>query len=184
MFTNLSCRSVFQASRLGAVLGFAGALAYGMVFVLYGILHTSLWIIARPANGLLPTLLANAVSVVIGAMFFAVWFGLFAALIQAGTLALVYALAGRLNPEGSPRAGAWIGLLAAAGVYLALLMLLRGGPQIVLQVFWRQSFLFWFGLPGALYLALNAWLGSRLRMGAAPQPEAAGRKAPVAALNR
>jgi hypothetical protein len=80
MLTNPSFKSYFQAAKLGAALGFTLALIYGMGFVIYGILCTSAWIIAYPANGLLPTLLANMVRVVIGSMFFAVLFGLFAAL--------------------------------------------------------------------------------------------------------
>ena len=184
MTTNLSCKSVFQAVKLGAVLGFTGALMYGMIFTIYGIVHTSLWILEKPANGTLATLLANAISVVIGAMFFAVLFGLVAAIIQAGTLALVYALGRRLNPQGNPRSGAWIGALAAAGVFLALVLLFLSGPQIMIQVFWQQSFLFWIGMPGALFIALNAWLGGRLQFGAANNAQSARRKDAVIAVTR
>lgn len=180
MRTNLACKSVFEAGTLGAVLGFTMALVYGFLFVIYGILRTSAWVIAAPANGLLPTLLANAVSVLIGAIFIAILFGLVAALVQALTLMILYGIARRWNANNSARTGMWIGLLSAGGLFLALVLLFRTGPPFLMQVFWRQSFLFWVGMPGALYIALNGWLGSRLHFGAAPQPEASSQQPALA----
>jgi hypothetical protein len=162
MRPNFSCKTYFQAIQSGAALGLAAALVYGMGFVIYGILRTSTWIIAHPANELFPTLLANAVSVVIGAMFFAVLFGLFAAVFQAVTLALVFGLTRRIPPASNSPMRAMIGLVVSGGLFLTLLILFHGGPQIMTQVFWNQSFIFWFGMPGAVYVLMNTLLGNRL----------------------
>jgi len=166
MSGKISYSSVLQAVKLGALLGFCAALVYGILFVVYGIARTSLVILSSPANELLPTLLANSLSVLIGAMFFAVVFGLFAALFQALTLTLIFFVHKAVAAYNLPRKGELVGLVVAVILFAGLLLLFQGSPRILFQVFWNQSFVFWFGLPGMIYLLMNVWLGRRLSAGA------------------
>ncbi|MCE1254770.1 MAG: hypothetical protein LWX83_14635, partial [Anaerolineae bacterium] len=148
MSNNFSVKSGLSAARLGAALGFCAALLYGLAFVIYGIIRTSIWILRAPANDLPGTLLANALCVLIGSMFFAVFFGLFAALFQGLTLSLLYTLQKRLPSIN----GRWLGLGLALLLFIVLLLVFQSLPVIAKQVFWDQSFFFWFGLPGLIYL--------------------------------
>jgi len=165
MSGKISRSSILQAVKLGALLGLCTALMYGALFTVYGIVRTSLVILNSPANETLPTLLANGLSVLIGAMFFAVVFGLFAALFQALTLTLVFSLQKVVAAYNLPRKGELVGLAVPAILFAGLLLLFQGSPRILFQVFWNQSFVFWFGLPGMIYVLMNVWLGRRLARG-------------------
>lgn len=50
MKSDLSCHSLFQSALLGAALGFAAALTYGYIFVLYGMLRVLSRILQTPVN--------------------------------------------------------------------------------------------------------------------------------------
>ena len=159
MKSDLSCHSLFQSALLGAALGFAAALTYGYIFVLYGMLRVLSRILQTPVNDLYFTLAANAVAILIGSIFFAIGAGLFAALLQAVTLALLYMLSRRLNLNHSALRGAWIGLVVSLILILTVQVLFYSAGGLLVQVLWRQSYLFWWGLPGLVYIAMTTWIG-------------------------
>ncbi|HEX7557367.1 MAG TPA: hypothetical protein VF338_12130, partial [Leptolinea sp.] len=100
-----SLQNILKSFGFGAVLGFTIALVYGFLYALIGITYTSRTIIASLQTDLLATLFANAISVIIGAMFFAFVFGLIAALIQGVTFGITSILLWKFNSENSASRG-------------------------------------------------------------------------------
>lgn len=141
------------------------ALAYGYLFAIYGIIYSSLPILRMPVNGLIGTLLTNADSVLIGSAFFAILFGIVAALVQSVALGLVYAFSRFVNRANSPNRGAWIGLCVSLGLIVVIQLLFHAGSELLLRLFWQSSYLFWWGLPSLIFVALTTWIGWKVRFG-------------------
>jgi hypothetical protein len=173
MKTHMTCRSILQATILGAVLGFAASLTYGYLFAVYAILRSSLPILRTPVNGLIPMLLANAAAVFISSAFLAIVCGLIAAIVEAAALALVYVLSRTVNRANSRLRGAWIGLGASGGLILMLhLLFYSSGPEMLVRVFGQSSYVFWLGLPSLICVGMTTWLGWTMRFGPSSAPEA------------
>lgn len=150
-------QAVPHIARRGAWIGARLALAYGAAFALYAIVRATLALLAlgpeRPAG----TIPALAMALLYTSLVFALLAVPGAALLGAGTAALLRRLLPRLNRRGSPARAALVGALTAFTLWLIFytLQTLVLGDRLTLA--YPATFLFWIGLPGAIYVAAAAW---------------------------
>lgn len=165
MKSTSTCTSGFQAALLGAAFSFTAALAYAFLFVIVSAVRVATHILAVASESTAGTLAATSAGIFISSIFIALLLGTLAAAIQAVTLVIQYYLTPLLNREHSPMRGAAIGFAASALLALALQLLFRSGPDILVRIFWQYSYPFWIGLPTLIYLSISTWLGWKLRFG-------------------
>jgi len=151
----------FSIALLGAEMGLMLAVIYGFAFTAYACLRSSLRIldVLAPSDKVFGTLLANAASIVVPLFVVALLLGALAALIQAATAPLVYWLELLLNPDLSPLRGALIGLVISGLVVFVLDWRLRASKGYLRAILGQSGYVFWFGLPGLIYILISAWLG-------------------------
>lgn len=157
-------RTVPHTVRSGVSLGFALVLIYSSSFALYAIVRSSYQIFAALpwAEGLVGTLVANAFALIVSILFFALLFGMGAAVLQSVTLLLIYGVAALLAARRSPRVMAWIGLITSG--------LLAGVIQVAVQrslgsyfaALWPTGYFFWLGLPSLLFVWATTWISGRV----------------------
>jgi hypothetical protein len=151
-----------RSAWMGAWMGAWLALGYGAVFALYAMMRATFAIVAlgpeRPAG----TIPAVAVALLYTSLVFALLAVPGAALLGAGTAALIRRLLPRLNRRGSPARAALIGALTAFTLWLIFytLQTLALGDRLTWA--YPATFLFWIGLPGVVYVAAAAWGARRL----------------------
>jgi hypothetical protein len=160
-----SSPSFLQFAGFGAILAFTMALLYGLLYALIGIIYTSGILLKSAQMDVLPTVAANAVSVVIGALFFAILFGLFAAGIQGAAFGLVHILSTKLNAGRSVSRGGWIGFGISLAFSVLIHVLVLTAPPIVYQVFWKLSYLLWLGFPCLIFISLTTFFARRYPLG-------------------
>jgi hypothetical protein len=151
--------SILKFCGLGAILGFTEALVYGGIYSQVGIFYTSGIILRNLQTEILSTVLANALSVLIGSMFFAVFFGLLATIIQALTFGLTAFISrmGNLHIKGSI-VGFGVSVTLAAAIHLLVIT----SPPIVIQVFWKLSYVFWLGIPCLIFIATTTYFSQKV----------------------
>jgi uncharacterized protein YacL len=151
--------SIKQFFGLGAVLGFTEALLYGSIYTLVGIIYTTVLILHNLQTDVLATLSSNALSVLIGAMFFATLFGLVAAVLQglAFGLTLVITRIAKAFISGK-YVGLGVSLVFAALIHLMVIT----SPPIVFQVFWKLSYIFWLGIPCLIFIAVTTYFSHQV----------------------
>ena len=151
--------SILYFCGLGTVLGFTEALIYGSLYTLVGIFYTTGILLRNPQTEILATVLANALSVLIGAMFFAILFGLLAAIIQglAFGLSILITRIRKLHNKGI-----YVGF-GVSVVFAALLhLLVITSPPVVIQVFWKLSYIFWLGIPCLIFIATTTYFSRQV----------------------
>jgi hypothetical protein len=148
------------AARYGATIGFTSALVYGALATLYIILRSSLQILGvlSPAEGLLGTLLANAVSVLWPCLVTTVLLGVLAAVIETAAFSIIFGLSLPLKAHGSPGRAAAIGLLVSGGLAVLVNLSVGRGISAYWGAFWPQGYLFWLGLPSLIFMGTTTWL--------------------------
>jgi hypothetical protein len=151
-------------SGFGAVTGFTAALIYGVLYSLIGAFLTTSTVLKNLQGDVLPTILANVISVFIGAMFFAITFGIVAAFIQGLTFCLVATLVGKKlfgrETLKAGQIGLGISLIFALLIHLAIWF----SPPIVYQVFWKLSYIFWLGIPCLIFIGLTTFFSTKLQI--------------------
>lgn len=153
-----------RAAQRGAWIGVRLALGYGAAFALYSMARATLAILAlgpeRPAG----TIPAVAMALLYTSLVFALLTVPGAALLGAGTAALIRRLLPRLNRSGSPTRAALVGALVAFTIWLVFYALQAFALGDRLTLAYPATFLFWIGLPGVVYVAAAAWGARRLAM--------------------
>ncbi len=147
----------------GLRLGFGLAFLYSAGFLLYAVVRSSWHIVASLplAEGLVGTLVANVFALVVAVLFFALLFGVVAALLQSITLLLVDGLAQLLLPHWSPIVVAGLGLMVAALLAGALQLLVQRSLGSYFAALWPMGYLFWLGLPSLLFVGATTWISWR-----------------------
>jgi hypothetical protein len=162
MKTSPPAHPILYFSGFGATLGFTAALIYGLSYSLLGTFLTTSTVLKNAQIDVLPTIFANALSVFIGAMFFAITFGLLAAIIQGLAFCLVAALAGKKLLGWVTPQGKWLGL-GVSFIFSALIhLLIFFSPSIIFQVFWKLSYGFWLGIPCLIFIGLTTFFSTKL----------------------
>ncbi|MEZ4726950.1 MAG: hypothetical protein R3E79_07435 [Caldilineaceae bacterium] len=165
IMTQTCFRTVRGTLLSGVRLGFALAFSYSAGFALYAIIRSS-WQIAVNlpfAEGLVSTLVANAFALVVAVLFFALLFGMVAALLQSITLVLVHGLARLVSAYRSPIVMAGLGLVVAGLVAGLLHLLVQHSVGSYFIALWPTGYFFWLGLPSLLFIGATTWIGWRSR---------------------
>jgi hypothetical protein len=152
--------------RRGAGAGLLAAAGYALAFSGYAILRTSVQIVATltPGEGILGTLAANALSLMIAALAVTVVFLPVAAGLGALAMLLAHGILRAWNGAPGGTQAALVGGGAAALIMLAVGSLVVAALGPFRTAFWPTSFLFWLGLPGVCFvvaIARAARLGVR-----------------------
>jgi hypothetical protein len=166
----------------GAAAGAALTFSYALLFIIYALVRTSAMILGRVEPGVAGgVLLANGVTIALAALTWACLLTLVTAPIGLLTALALRWLLIWLNPPTRRRAAALGGLLAALGVVTLYLVLQPRAGQY-LSLAYRESLLFWFGLPSLMYISAAAWGGVQLQaVGKAPAGDQQRRTAAVIA---
>lgn len=160
-FLRQNCfRTVRGTAFSGLLLGLSEVLIYGLVFGIYATVRSSIQIgrVLALQEGLVGTLLANALSLFMAILMFTLLLGIGAAIIEAITLLLVYALSALFNPQGFQTRGLWIGLTTSGVLVAVILGLVQQSLGIYFAALWPSGYFFWLGLPSLLFMSVNGWL--------------------------
>jgi hypothetical protein len=162
LFDVTQMRTLRGATLQGLALGFKLAMLYWLVSAVLVILRTSLHILASLgwAEGLLMTLLANAVSILAGTLLIGLILGLVAAPFSLAVVLLLRALLPRLG--GRPPLAALAGVVLSGALVLLLSLLFRQALGSHFGAMWPNGYLFWLGLPGMIFMAASGYLGWQL----------------------
>lgn len=147
----------------GLLVGLCEVLLYSLAFVLYAIVRSSIQIgaVLAPNEGLIGLLIANAFSLLMAVLGIGPMLGLFAAVIETITAVLMYELSVFFNPAGFRGRGAWIGLLTAGLMAVAILLFVQQSLGSYFAALWPSGYFFWLGLPTLIFIGTNGWLGWR-----------------------
>lgn len=156
-------RSVRGTALSGLTVGFALALSYSLVFALYAIVRSSLQIGSALTwrEGLMGTLLANALAILAPVVVFALLLGTVAAIITSLALLLVHGLSTYFNPRHDVHRAVWIGFISAGSLTCGLILFAQQSLGIYFAALWPAGFLFWLGLPCLLFVITVTWLSWR-----------------------
>lgn len=147
----------------GAKTGIGLTVAYAIVYTLYAFVRLSLSIQGAMSSGdWWQTAATSGVTFIVGAIFFTVIAGVIAALLGALTIIVIRRLLLSLNQGLSPRKAVLIGFLVGAGIWLSLTIILQVLPDSRFTPKFIDTFLFWFGFPGLVYVAASSFVGWRL----------------------
>jgi hypothetical protein len=163
MKTSPSARSILYFSGFGATSAFTAALLYGLLYSLIGAFLTTGTVLKNMQMDVLPTIFTNALSVFIGAMFFAITFGLQAAIIQGLAFFVVAALTGKKLFGRQAILARWIGLGISLFFSLLIHLIILVSPSIVYQVFWKLSYVFWLGIPCLIFIGLTTFFSGKFQ---------------------
>jgi hypothetical protein len=160
--------STAGAALRGALLGLALTLAYGLAFALYAIVRSSLQIVAvlPPDEGLLGTLVANALSILVPTIVVALLLAAIPAILEAIVLVAIYRLCLSLRGEGMAGRSAIVGLVVSLLVTVVIHLLGWRATGAYFAALWPMGYLFWLGLPSMIFVTMNTWAGWRLGGGA------------------
>ena len=169
MDANRSSGGWLHVARSGAAAGAALTFGYALLFIIYALVRTSTLILGRvELNVAVGALLANAVTIALAALSWACLLALVTAPIGLLTALALRGLLIWLNPPTRRRAAALGGLLAGL-VVVTLYLLLQPRAGQYLSPAYPASLLFWFGLPGLVYISAAAWGSVQLHtVGQAP----------------
>jgi len=159
-----NCFHTLRGTALsGLLVGFWEVLLYSLAFVLYAIVRSSIQIgaVLAPNEGLIGILIANAFSLLMAVLGIGLMLGLFAAVIETITVVLMYELTAFFNPAGFRGRGAWIGLLTAGLMVIAILFFVQQSLGSYFAALWPSGYFFWLGLPSFIFIGTNGWLGWR-----------------------
>jgi len=167
-------RRLRSAAARGGLAGAGLVFGYAAIFLVYAVLRSSLTLFQSLDGGNLAlTLVAYSASLALPALVFACLIAPFAALVGGGTGLLMSWLSARLNPAGVPARAIWIGSGAALGLALAGLLALRLGLGLsAVRLTW-PTYLFWLGVPGAIYIiagGAGGWLLNKRRASGQASP--------------
>lgn len=143
-----------QVVRVGALTGVALTYAYALAFLLYAVLRATftLVIMLWPDVGLLGAVIATSESLAIPVLMFATLLTIPAALLGAITAVLVYTTLLWLNGSHSPLQTALLGGTIALAVIAVIRFGLAYGLGVTAASLTLPTYLFWLGLPAAIYL--------------------------------
>jgi hypothetical protein len=162
MDANRSSDGWLRVARSGAAAGALLTFGYALLFIIYAVVRTSTMILGRVEPGVaVGVLLANAVTIALAALTWACLLALVTAPIGLLTALALRWLLIRLNPPTRRRAAALGGLLAAL-IVVTLYLVLQPRAGQYLSPAYPASLLFWFGLPGLVYISAAAWGGIQL----------------------
>lgn len=154
-----------QVAVCGLFWGFGLALAYGASFALYAIIRSSsqIALVLADSTALWGTLVANALSILLASLLFALLLGIGAAVLQSIALLFVYAVAPFLNSHHASGRGAWIGLCVSGILACALHFVVQRSLGSYFAALWPAGYFFWLGLPSLLFMGTTSWLSWRFR---------------------
>ena len=155
-------KSLWAAAAVGAAV----TLVYAQAFTVYAIMRSSLAISATDYSGapLLPTLVANATTILLASAASALALCLLTAPLGMITGAAIKATLAWLNQSHSAIRSLWIGFAAALAVAFALQIVLGQLFHTPVTAFGVETYLFWFGLPALLHVCAGvagAWYLNR-----------------------
>lgn len=147
----------------GAKTGVGLTVAYAVVYTLYAFVRLSLSIQgAMPSGDWWQTAAASGITFVVGAIFFTVIASVIAALLGALTMMAIRRLLLSFNQALSPRKAVVIGFLVGIVVWLSLTIILQVLTDSRFTPEFLDTYLFWFGFPGLVYVAASSIVGWRL----------------------
>lgn len=143
----------------GALLGFGGALVYGMLYALYVTLRSSFQIVrVLPVReGLPATLAANAVATFVSAFSIALVFSIPAFIIMGLTTLLIERLSPVYNPRHTSTGAISLGGTISALLAAALSVIARR-MTVAYPDFFPGGYFTWVGIPCIILIVLGIWV--------------------------
>lgn len=143
-----------QTARSGAGFAVRLTIAYAVVFIVYALVRSVLRLLPTPTfdAGLVGTLLAYGVSLALPALVIALILALVMTLLGIVTALIVRGLLSVLNPTHAPLSA----ILVGAAVALVIAALLHVGLGFSPDSLTWETYLFWVGIPSAIYVIVGA----------------------------
>jgi len=144
------------AAVRGATIGIWLTFAYAVLVALYAIVRSSLRIQTALASGdALQMMFGTAVTLAFGILIFAVVMALVSAVIGGISAIVLQWLLLRFNPRHASTQALFIGLGLGIGCWFVVNLILLVMPGSRLTLAYPETYLFWFAVPGLIYVVAS-----------------------------